>query len=367
MVPHIRTNGRVNDGCVCGTLSIMIAPNASGTSDVKVEPAPNPARGGMDKKLRRILILMVEATVLLVVIFGVVYYIGQRTNAGPTLNERAIASAEDKVRSDPNSLGDRLALAQAYTDAQRPADALTQYDEVLKADPTSRTAMMGAGAILYGQGDLARALEKYQAAVKVSGGEEFSAADPQLEESLYYVGRITLEKGDAKGAIDPLKKALAIDKTDSDAWYFLGDALVRTGDPTKGADAYSQALTFVPWGWCEPYTGLQAAYTKLGDKDGVAYASAMSDVCTGKTEQGLAGLKALQSGPYRIQGLLGLGLAAESSGDVQQAISWYSQVTKEEPKNVAALTALARLESGASAEPGSSNSAQPSGTAGTAS
>ncbi|MEI6361473.1 MAG: tetratricopeptide repeat protein [Actinomycetes bacterium] len=340
------------------------APHASGDGDATLETTRRAPRG-KDKNLRRILIIMVEATVLLVVLFGVVYYVGQRTNAGPTLSERAISSAEEKVRTDPNSLGARLALAQAYGDAGRPGEALTQYAEITKADPSNRDAMLGAGFILYSQGDLPKALEQFQSAVKVSGGEEFSAADPQLEEALYYVGRITLEKGDAKGAIDPLEKALKIDKTDSDAWYYLGDAQVRNGDPARGAQAYAQALTFVPWGWCDPYTGLEAAYTKLGDKDGVAYATAMTKVCEGKSEDGVASLKALQSGPYRIQGLLGLGLAAESSGDVTGAVDWYSQVTAIEPKNVAALTALSRLQSGVSSGPTSTSST--SGTAAPAS
>jgi cytochrome c-type biogenesis protein CcmH/NrfG len=338
----------------------MSAPQAPGEAEARTEPTRRKTRGGRDKNLRRVLIIMVEATLLLVVLFGVVYYVGQRTNAGPTLSERAITTAEEKVRTDPNNLGSRLALAQAYGDAGRSGEALAQYAEITKADPTNRDAMLGAGAILYSQGDLPKALDQYKAAVKLSGGEEFSAADPQLEEALYYVGRITLEKGDAKGAIDPLERALKIDKTDSDAWYYLGDAQVRNGDPKRGAQAYAQALTFVPWGWCDPYTGLAVAYTKLGDKDGVAYAQAMTKVCEGKSDEGVAALKALQSGPYRIQGLLGLGLAAESSGDVGQAVDWYGKVTAIEPKNVAALTALARLQSGESSSPSST-----AGTAGT--
>jgi tetratricopeptide (TPR) repeat protein len=334
----------------------MSAPEASEATHATADPTPAESRRGSDKNLRRVLILMVEATVVLAVLFGVVYYIGQRTNAGPTLGERAISSAEDEVRADPNSLGARLKLAQAYADAGRPGEALSQFGEIAKADPTSRAAMLGAGAIYYGQGDLPNALNQFQAAVKVSGGQEFSAADPQLEEALYYVGRISLEKGDALGAIDALQKALKIDKTDSDAWYYLGDAQVKSGNPEGGAEAYSQALTFVPWGWCDPYTGLQVAYTKSGDSEGVAYAKAMTKVCDGETGEGVAELKALQSGPYHIRGLLGLGLAAEGSGDIAGAIDWYGKVTQIEPRNVAALTALARLQSGQSASPASTSS-----------
>jgi len=295
------------------------------------------------KKLSRILWIVVAFVGVLAVVFGVIYYLGQRSNDGPSAAERTITVAEKAVTDEPNNIGARLALAAAYTQTGRPDDALLQYKEVLKATPGNRSALLGEGEIYYSKNDLVNAAAAYGEVIKNAGGGEFSGADPQLQTAFFYAGEVALRQGDTQKAVKYLESAVQIDATDADAWNLIGEAQAKLGNFKKAAAAYQEALKFVPTGWCDPYAGLKNAYSKLGDKDGVAYATAMGDICNEKPE-GAKQLEALVNGPYKVPAMLGLALAAETTGDYKTAVDWYKKVTAVEPQNVSALTALARLD-----------------------
>jgi tetratricopeptide (TPR) repeat protein len=291
-----------------------------------------------------------------------VYYLGQKVDAQPSIADRAITTAEAAVKEAPNDVSARLELASAYIQAGRTDEALGQFEEITTAQPTNRTALLGAGSILFESGDLKGAKAKYEQVVKLSGGQEFSSADPQLEQAYYFLGATNLGLSDVPGAVKSLESALAIDKTDADAWYSLGEAQSRSGDYKKAAASYSQALVFVPSGWCEPYVGLENAFTQLKDNDGVTYSKGMALVCQGKGSEGAAALSSLTTGQFQIPALIGLGLAAESDGESAKAVDYYKQVIAVDPTNITAVSALARLGSPAGGA-GSSSTPQPSESA----
>ena len=315
-----------------------------------------PAGDPGSRTLVRILWILGIVTVVLVVVFGVVYYLGQHADAGPSLTDRDVATAEQAVRDDPNNVGARLSLAAAYLQADRSQEALAQFTEITKAEPDNRTALLGSGTIRFENEDFTGARADFQHIVDVSGGQEFSAADPQLERAWYFLGLSSLRLGDIPAARTALESALAIDKTDADAWYWLGGTQVRAADYQAASDSYRKALTFVPTGWCDPYEGLQVAYDHLGNADGSIYAKAMAAICNGNTDEGVPALETLTQGDFHVPALLGLGFAAESGGDTTKATDWFRQVIEADPSNIPALTALARLGAADSA------SAQPSAT-----
>jgi tetratricopeptide (TPR) repeat protein len=286
---------------------------------------------------------MIVATVVLVAVFGVIYYLGRHTDSGPTLADRSVTGAEAAVREKPNDAAARLGLAQAYEQAGRPEEAMSQYKEVIKAQKENRLALIGAGTILYKQGDYSGAKTYFEQVIKYSGGQQFSNADPQLESAYFYLGVVNSKLNDLPGSIKNLEAALQIDKTDADAWNTLGNVQMSAGNPVKAAAAFEQALAFVPVGWCDPYTGLKGAYEAQKMPDGAAYAAAMGEICAGTTDAGVATLETLTTGKFRIPALLGLGLASETKRDSAKALQWYKQVVAVEPTNVAALTAIARL------------------------
>jgi tetratricopeptide (TPR) repeat protein len=296
-----------------------------------------------DRGLSRLLKIGVIILVIGVPAFGAYYYHDQHPSRGPSLIDRAVSSAEQGVRKTPADIGLRLKLAATYDSAHRSDAALTQYNQVLKVQSSNRTALLGKGDILLAKKDLAGSTKAYRAIVAASGGEEFSAADPQLEKAFYQLGQISLQQGHAKTAVTQLTSALRIEPTDADALYLLGTAQLRIGAPAKAVQALHQAVAFVPTGWCAPYSRMSEAYRKLGQAAQAGYATAMVDFCGGRPDAAKSRLTTLTSGPVKVDAMLGLGMIAESQSDRAGAKSWYQKVVDVDAKNFIARTGLARL------------------------
>ena len=275
--------------------------------------------------------------------FGFMYYQDQHVDAGPSMIDRQTTTAEQIVKKAPNSIGARLQLAEAYRLNKRYDDELTQFDEILKADKTNRTALLGRGGALIAKGDLKAAAVAYHKIADTTKKGEFSGADPQLEEARYYLGSIALTQGNTYEAITELQSALAIDRTDSDALYLLGVARLKGGSPKIAVDALKQALLFVPTGWCEPYSQLALAYAKLGNAPEATYAAAMANFCHKKPVEAKRQLNTLTRGPVKVDALLGLGLIAQTESNNLEAITWYKQVLNLDKTNINAISALSQL------------------------
>lgn len=304
-----------------------------------------------DRALGRLVRGVVLVLVLGVPLFGLRYYLDQRVSSGPGLADRQVATAEQRVRTAPDNITYRLALAEAYRADKRLSDALKQYDEVLRVQPTHRAALMGRGAVLLARGDLPGATAAYRKVVATNGTGEFAGADPQLEEAHYRLAEIALERDALSLAATELGAALRIDDTDADAWYLLGTVRVRDGAPQDAVAAFRRALLFVPTGWCEPYQKLVSAYQALGRAAEAEYAGAMVDFCQDRPDVATRRLTALVRGPAAVDALLGLGMVAESTGARDDAVAWYRKVLAREPRNAAAVTALSRLGVTASPAP----------------
>lgn len=281
----------------------------------------------------------------LVVILVIVYSFGQRTASVKVTpaSELRVASAEASVRANPNDVAARISLADAYLRDGRSDDALDQLNEILRADPENRSALMGVATILSDRGDNEGAKENLQKFVANSGKGEFATEDTQLERAYFMLGTIAKQEGDSGSAVAYFKKALQINGGDADAWYELGLALNEMKGYEDAAASFNAALSFVPAGWCEPYDGLAVAYEGAKNASGATYASAMSRICNGGGLSDAASLEPLVKGPLRVPALLGLGLAAENDHANDKALAYYKQVTAIDPTNVAAVNGIARL------------------------
>jgi len=311
-----------------------------------------------DRTSSRLVRLLVLVLVVGVLAFAGIYYQDQHVDAGPSLVDRQITSIEQAVRKTPNNISARLQLASVYRSDKRLDDAMKQYDEILKADPKNRTALLGRGAVLMAKGDLTAAAAVYHKITGVAVKGEFAAQDPQLEEAHYFLGSIALKQGKTKQAITELQTALLIDRSDSDALYLLGVAWLKDGKPKFAVDAIKQALLFVPTGWCEPYTQLSLAYGKLAQAPQAAYAGAMADFCHKNPADAQRRLKTLTTGPVKVDAMLGLGLIAETASNTAEAISWYKQALVVDHANVNAISSLSRLDAGPTDGPTSSPTTQ---------
>ncbi len=304
-------------------------------------------------RLQRLFINMLKAFGGLVVVFIVIYTFGQRSTGVdiPSQTDQAIASAEASVRANANDINARVALADAYLRGGRSDDALDQLNEILAAEPTNRTALLGVGSILYQQGDLDGAKEKLLTFVKGAGTGEFANADTQLERAQYTLGVISMKQDDYESAAAHLKAALKVDTSDADAWNLLGTVFNHLEKYKDAANSFVRALEFVPAGWCEPIDGLKTAYDGLKNTDGSTYAAAMTKVCGGAGLSAAEPLKGLLKGDFAISSLLGLAQAAENDHEYTQAIGWYKKVTAIDSTNVAAVNAIARLSNTPSPSP----------------
>jgi tetratricopeptide (TPR) repeat protein len=291
------------------------------------------------------LLLRIGAAALAVglVAFGLLYYKDQHVTAAPSIVERQVALTEAAVRKNPDDLQARLQLGEVYGQAARYDDAVKQFDQVLKAAPGSKDALLGKGFALMTQGQLDKATASLTQIVKATRKGEFAGADSQLAAAYYYLGTIAVQQKKPDVALSQLGHALKIEPTDSDAMYQVGLAQLQKGANVAAIATFRNALRFVPTGWCEPYQQMQAAYTAMKKPELATYSSAMAGFCSGKVDQARTQLTALTTGPAAVDAMLGLGLIAETAHDTKAAGTWYQKALAKDRKNMAAISALAAL------------------------
>ncbi|HEX7951185.1 MAG TPA: tetratricopeptide repeat protein [Candidatus Limnocylindrales bacterium] len=309
--------------------------------------------GLSDRSLRRATRIAAVALVLGVPLVVGFYWLDRHPSPGLPLAERNIAAAEEAVRQSPNDLAARNHLAAAYVSAKRFTDAISQFGQVLDADPGNRAARLGRGLaylaaaqldpakIDAAQVDLARG--DFQTFVDAAKAGEFAATDPQLEQAYYELGVVALLQGRPADAVIALSEALKINGGDADALYSLGTALIQTNDAAKGVAALRKAVAFVPSGWCDPYRGLKDGYAATGDTAGTQWAGGMVAACEGRLAEARAALQPLTTGPMQVDALIGLALVSAAAGDTVAAANLYRQVLALEPGNTSASIGLGQL------------------------
>ncbi len=296
-----------------------------------------------EQTLDRVIRIGLVAVVVGAGVVGVVYYVDQQAAGGQSVLQRKVSAAEDAVRQNPSSVGQRLQLAEAYRASNKIDSALEQYNEVLKVQPKQRAALLGRGEILAEQGDLSEAEESFNILVRVAKGGEFAAVDPQLESAYYGIGSAALMKGHIKTAIASLRRAVKVNPTDADALQLLGVAHLKADAPGSAVKVFRKAVVLVPTGWCEPYQNLSVAYRALGRRAQAEHAGAMVDFCQKKPDDAARRLKQLTSGPAAVDAMLGLGMIAEAKSDRAGAIRYYKKVLVTDAANSNARMGLNRL------------------------
>jgi len=298
---------------------------------------------------RRVSLLLRAGVVVLVIgvaAFGTIYFQDQHVSAGPSLIDRQTTAAESAVKLAPNNIDARLTLAADYQLDKRSNDALNQYSIILQAVKGNRFALLGQGSVLTAQGKLTAAAASYKQITAGNAKGEFAGADPQLQEAYYNLGSIAVKQHRTTDALFELQAALGIDPQDSDSLYLQGLAQLQAGKPQLAIDAFNKAVTFVPTGWCEPYTQLALAYGKLHQAPQATLNSGLADFCHNKTADAKGQLMTLVKGPQAVNAMLGLALIAETNSNHAEAISWYRKVLTVDRTNVVATAAIKQLATG---------------------
>jgi tetratricopeptide (TPR) repeat protein len=308
-----------------------------------------------DRTLNRLIGILIAIIAIGLPTIGVVYYLDRHVEAGPSISARAVITAEEAVRQNPNQLSLRIGLAQAYVADHRPTDAITQYSVVLDAQQTNSTALLGRATLYREAGQLEAATADYQALIEVAKDSEMADIDTSLQSAYYGLGVILFTQNKPREAATQLANALKIDGTDADALDLIGQSLTAIGDYSAAVEALRDAASFVPVGWCDPYVHLGAAYQGLADVAGVAYASGMVAMCEGRLNDADSALQPLVGGVHSRDSLIGLGLIAELRGETAAAADFYLRVLAVVPDDFAAQSGLGRVGLPVTAAPTGSN------------
>src|SRR3972149_1676768 len=198
--------------------------------------------------------------VVSIVAFAAYYYLDQRGSApsNQEVLQIQLSQYEQVVRDDPDNITNRLALADAYLSLERYDDAIGQYEAAPVINEQSTLARVGLGRGKLGAGDLAAASESFQAVIDQSKGADISGE--LVQSAYYYLGSIALDQQKPDEAVEHLKQATSIERSDSDAWYLMGTAYLQSGKLDEAVDALAQAVLFVP--------DFTEAYEQMGLADG---------------------------------------------------------------------------------------------------
>ncbi|MEO8625422.1 MAG: tetratricopeptide repeat protein [Candidatus Limnocylindrales bacterium] len=308
-----------------------------------------------DRTLNRLIGGLIAVIGVGLPLMGVIYYMDRHVDAGPSIAGRAVIAAEEAVRQNPNQLSIRVVLAQAYSADSRPVDAIGQYTIVLGAEPTNATALLGRAELYRQTGQFDQAATDYQALIDVAKGGEMANVDRSLESAYYGLGAVLFAQNKPSEAATQLANALKIDGTDADALDLMGQSLIAIADYPTAVQALRDAVSFVPLGWCEPYTHLAQAYGGVPDPAGQSYANGMVALCQGRIADADAALQPLVGGAHTRDALVGLGLIAEQRGDTAAAAGFYQRVLLVAPSDFAAQSGMSRVGTSATAAPTGSN------------
>jgi len=97
------------------------------------------------------------------------------------------------------------------------------------------------------------------------------ARAPERADAWYCRGIIANRRRDHAGAIDALRRSVALRPEVALAWLALGTAFARERDWPRAADAYGRALEREPL-WADAHLNLGLVLRQQGDRDGAVRA-----------------------------------------------------------------------------------------------
>lgn len=157
----------------------------------------------------------------------------------------------------------------------------------------------------HAQGQLAQAEKAYKGILKKA---------PQQCDALHLLGVIAHQKGDDNGAVDLIRKALAINPGFAEAHNNLGDALQSLGNYDEAVSAYERALEIRP-DFPEAHNNLGTVFHDLG-----------------KFEEAIASIKkATGVDPSYIEAFCNLGNVYRDCGRLDDAIHNYQKAISIHP------------------------------------
>ncbi len=257
--------------------------------------------------------------------------------------QREIERLENLVAENPFNRDLRMQLASYYIEEGEYSKAEQQADTLLEQDDEFEMAYMVLGAVYLQQGRYEDALQPYLQVVALNEDNPMRGLNKQFQHAQYQLGVIYIELGQPQDAIEPLKATSVAMSTDADSRYLLGVAYSDMGECEEAVEWLKQAIRFVP-NYLEAYEELAYCYGQMGDTNTAAYARGMVHYCHQRYTEAVASLEeAVAADPAFVEARLGLGLAYEELGQLQNAADQYEAVVELDPENNLAGARLNQL------------------------
>ena len=173
------------------------------------------------------------------------------TPAGSEMRSESMPTATHRARMA--TVGDTTALAGSVRAKQRAkrlyAEALeckkrgdnrggvARLREAVKLDPQWAEAFAEMADMLYGIGDLDRALNAYELALR---------RQPAMRSALRGAAMVCRQKNDHLGAARLLRTILRYNPNDAEVWMNLGDIAIYQGDEVLARECYTRATQIDP-------------------------------------------------------------------------------------------------------------------------
>jgi tetratricopeptide (TPR) repeat protein len=256
-----------------------------------------------------------------------------------------IATAEDQIRTDPNSPALRVAVADAYMTAGRVDEAIAQYQEALHLEATREDALYGIGLAYREKGLFDQAGGALQSVIDQNKSNPMAAVNKRLQGAHFYLGLVLRDQGRYDDAINELRIALGMNRADADTLFELGKTFALNNNNDDAAAALELAVAFVP-DFKEAYVEIQKLATTMGDQARAQYAAAMLEILDGNVSSAVPKLQAVAEQGKSAHYWWALGYALEKSNDNAGAIAAYQKSVEINPGELLAAESLRQLQGG---------------------
>jgi tetratricopeptide (TPR) repeat protein len=228
------------------------------------------------------------------------------------------------IELQPREQAPRLRLAEIYLARKDYAAALSEYAEVLRADPASARAVYGTGMVYLAQARNAQAVAAFQKAIQLAPGDRIISAGSHKG-----LGDLELLQGRYDEAVLHYKAALASQAgaEDIELHRSIGKTYLAAGQAQKALDYLAGAMRRFPSS-ADLKNDLAGAYIESGTDlmQAGKYPEARNAFATALAiPPGSDGVKA--------SALVGLGDCLSRGGDNKGAIEYLRQAVSLDPNN----------------------------------
>jgi len=200
-----------------------------------------PARS-LDIAVKVVAVLVVVALVYL----GYTIWSNERAKTENSVSGRAIESLVKVVKEKPRDPGARILLAQAFASAGRLDEAVEQFQNALKLDEKSSSALEGLGLIAMKREEWRTAEGYWRRIIENLKSGQYASQDQRLERAYYYLGLTLIELKDYENAVLFLKEALRVKGDAADTHYAISVAYRELGSLSNQRKELETALSFIP-------------------------------------------------------------------------------------------------------------------------